>query len=216
MTDELKTANVRRDYQYGELRRVELADDPFTQFERWLHHALGEPTIPDPTAMVLATVESNGQPSQRTVLLKDHGVNGFTFFTNLKSHKSRQMAQQPHVSLLFQWLSLSRQVMIQGYASRTDRQTDEAYFSSRPRASQLGAWASPQSEPLPDRSVLEQAYAHTTARFGDAEIPCPPDWGGWRVIPCHFEFWQGRPNRLHDRFTYTQTDTGWTITRLSP
>lgn len=217
MSNDLKTAHVRREYQYGELRRDTLAHDPFAQFEQWLAHALAESNMPDPTAMVLATVDADGQASQRTVLLKDHGPDGFTFFTNLDSHKSHQIQQQPRVSLLFQWLPLSRQVIIQGTATRASAATDAAYFSSRPRASQLGAWASQQSAPLPSRAALETAYANVLERFGDGEIPCPPNWGGWCVQPRCIEFWQGRPNRLHDRFTYTLTDNGsWTITRLSP
>lgn len=212
----MKTADIRRDYQYGELRRADLAADPFTQFEQWLAHALTEPDIPDPTAMVLATVDASGQPSQRTVLLKDHGPTGFTFFTNLHSHKSADLHGNPQVSLLFQWLTQSRQVIIQGTAQRTERATDEAYFASRPRASQLGAWASQQSCLLHNREQLEAAFAATEARFGDDEIPCPPNWGGWRVMPQRFEFWQGRPSRLHDRFVYAAQDASWQVTRLSP
>lgn len=212
----MKTADIRRDYQYGELRRSDLAADPFSQFEQWLAHALAEPGIPDPTAMVLATVDARGQPSQRTVLLKDHGPDGFTFFTNLASHKSADLQANPRVSLLFQWLTQSRQVIVSGTACRTDRATDEAYFASRPRASQLGAWASQQSSVLPDRVTLDNAYADAEARFGDGPIPCPDNWGGWRVAPARFEFWQGRPSRLHDRFAYEKRSKGWEILRLSP
>lgn len=212
----MKTANVRRDYHYGELRREDMAPEPFSQFEQWIGHALTEPGIPDPTAMVLATVDAHGQPSQRTVLLKDHGVEGFTFFTNLESHKSADMAAQPRVSLLFQWLTQSRQVIVSGTVARTDRATDEAYFASRPRASQLGAWASQQSQVLDNRAALDEEFAAQVDRFGDGPIPCPPDWGGWRVTPARFEFWQGRPSRLHDRFVYAKQGDQWTISRLSP
>lgn len=212
----MKTAGVRRDYNYGELRRADLAPEPFSQFEQWIEHALAEPGIPDPTAMVLATVDAHGQPSQRTVLLKDHGVEGFTFFTNLESHKSADMAAQPRVSLLFQWLTQSRQVIVSGTVARTDRATDEAYFASRPRASQLGAWASQQSQVLDNRAALDEEFAAQVDRFGDGPIPCPPDWGGWRVTPARFEFWQGRPSRLHDRFVYAKQGDQWTISRLSP
>ena len=212
----MKTADIRRDYQYGELRRTDLAADPFSQFALWLKHALAEPNLPDPTAMVLATVDAQGQPSQRTVLLKDHGTDGFTFFTNLHSHKSEDMAAQAQVSLLFQWLTQSRQVIISGTAERTTRAVDEAYFASRPRASQLGAWASQQSQLLDNRETLDEAFAAQVARFGDGEIPCPLDWGGWLVTPSRFEFWQGRPSRLHDRFVYEKHDDDWKISRLSP
>lgn len=212
----MKTADIRRDYHYGELRRNDLATEPFSQFERWLQEALAEPAIPDPTAMVLATVNPHGHPSQRTVLVKDHGPDGFTFFTNLDSAKSADMRHNPRVSLLFQWLPLSRQVIIHGEAQRTDRTTDEAYFASRPRTSQLGAWASQQSSVVANRAGLDTAFAATVARFGEGEIPCPDNWGGWRVTPHRIEFWQGRPNRLHDRFAYEILPTGWSITRLSP
>lgn len=212
----MKTADIRRDYQYGELHRSDLASDPFEQFERWLNHALTEPGIPDPTAMILATVDANSHPSQRTVLLKDHGPAGFTFFTNLHSHKSQDMLANPQVSLLFQWLTLSRQVIVSGAVMRTDRATDDAYFASRPRASQLGAWASQQSAELPDRETLDAAYAAQQQRFGDDEIPCPENWGGWLVIPQRCEFWQGRPSRLHDRFVYTMQADAWQLTRLAP
>ena len=161
-------------------------------------------------------MDAHGQPSQRTVLLKDHSAEGFTFFTNLDSHKSRDMATQPRVSLLFQWLTQSRQVIISGTVERTTREVDEAYFASRPRASQLGAWASQQSSTLANRELLDNAYAAQEARFGEGVIPCPPAWGGYRVLPECFEFWQGRPSRLHDRFVYEQRPDGWEILRLSP
>ena len=212
----MKIADIRRDYRYGELRSKDMAVDPFSQFEQWLSHALAEPAIPDPTAMVLATVDAHGQPSQRTVLLKDHSLDGFTFFTNLHSHKSVDMAVHTKVSLLFQWLTQSRQVIINGTVERTERSIDEAYFASRPRASQLGAWASQQSQLLDNRETLDDAFAAQVARFGDGEIPCPPDWGGWCVSPVRFEFWQGRPSRLHDRFIYKPDINGWQISRLSP
>ena len=216
MSDKMKTADIRRDYQYGELMRRDLANDPFTQFSRWLAHALTEPGIPDPTAMVLATVNTQGLPSQRTVLLKDHSADGLTFFTNLDSRKSLDMQTQSGVSLLFQWLPQSRQIIVSGQVVRTDRKVDEAYFASRPRASQLGAWASHQSQILPDRESLDQAFATQKAHFGDGEIPCPSNWGGWCVLPSRFEFWQGRPSRLHDRFIYEKQDHNWHIARLSP
>lgn len=212
----MKTADIRREYQYGELHRKDLAADPFSQFARWLDHAVHEPNLPDPTAMVLATVNAQGQPSQRTVLLKDHSANGFTFFTNLHSHKSQDLYNNANVSLLFQWLPQSRQIIIQGTVQRTARADDEAYFSSRPRTSQLAAWASAQSSVLNNRAQLETTFADVAARFGDGTIPCPDHWGGWRVTPARIEFWQGRPCRLHDRFVYEKHGDRWHISRLAP
>ncbi len=216
MSSDIKTADIRRDYQYGELHRTDLHDSPFIQFAQWLDHALVDPGIPDPTAMVLATVNAAGQPHQRTVLLKDHSSEGFTFFTNLESHKADDIHANAQVSLLFQWLTLSRQVIINGHCTRTDRATDEAYFASHPRASQLGAWASHQSQLLDNRETLDQAFATQAAHFGDGIIPCPPNWGGFCVAPLRMEFWQGRPSRLHDRFVYTSHSERWDISRLSP
>lgn len=212
----MKTSDIRREYQYGELHRRDLAADPFAQFSRWLDEAVLEPNLPDPTAMTLATVNAQGQPAQRTVLLKDHGAAGFTFFTNLRSHKAQDLQTNAKVSLLFPWLVQSRQVIIQGTAQRTTRAEDEAYFASRPRASQLAAWASAQSHALSNREQLENGYAEIEKRFGDTAIPCPDNWGGWRVIPTRIEFWQGRPCRLHDRFVYEQLGNRWQIQRLAP
>ncbi|HRF87656.1 MAG: pyridoxamine 5'-phosphate oxidase [Cellvibrionales bacterium] len=212
----MKTSDIRREYQYGELHRRDLAADPFAQFSRWLDEAVLEPNLPDPTAMTLATVNAQGQPAQRTVLLKDHGAAGFTFFTNLRSHKAQDLQTNAKVSLLFPWLVQSRQVIIQGTAQRTTRAEDEAYFSSRPRGSQLAAWASEQSSVLQNREQLEAAFADMENRFGDGRIPCPEHWGGWRVIPARIEFWQGRPSRLHDRFVYEKQGNAWRVFRLAP
>lgn len=212
----MKTADLRREYQYGELHRNDLAADPFTQFTRWLEQAVTEPANPDPTAMVLATVNTHSQPSQRTVLLKEHGVAGFTFFTNLQSQKSLEMLANPRVSLLFQWLPQSRQVIIHGTAERTHRAEDEAYFASRPRASQLAARASQQSHTIDSRHALEAAFAAELAQFPEGDIPCPPNWGGWRVTPQRVEFWQGRPSRLHDRFVYEKQGNEWQLSQLAP
>ncbi len=212
----MKTSDIRREYQYAELHRRDLAENPFAQFVQWLDEATQHEAISDPTAMVLATVNAQGQPSQRTVLLKNHSDVGFTFFTNLHSHKSQDLQNNPQVSLLFQWLPQSRQVIIQGTAQRTTRAEDEAYFSSRPRGSQLAAWASAQSSALENREQLEMAFTEMEKRFGDGNIPCPDNWGGWRVIPSRIEFWQGRPSRLHDRFVYEKQARDWRITRLAP
>ncbi len=212
----MKTSDIRREYQYTELHRRDLAKKPLVQFAKWLEEATQHEAIPDPTAMVLATVNAQGQPAQRTVLLKNYDDAGFTFFTNLQSHKSEDMVANAKVSLLFQWLPQSRQAIIQGTVQRTTRTEDEAYFASRPRASQLAAWASAQSHALSNREQLENGYAEIEKRFGDAVIPCPENWGGWRVIPTRIEFWQGRPCRLHDRFVYEQLGNRWQIQRLAP
>jgi pyridoxamine 5'-phosphate oxidase len=212
----LDTQDIRREYQYGSLRRSDLDDDPVAQFKNWLETAMAEPAILDPTAMVLATVNPAGQPHLRTVLLKDFSTDGFTFFTNLESHKARDININDQVSLLFQWLPLSRQVIIGGTVARTDRAEDEAYFARRPRDSQLAAWASHQSAPINNRHTLEQAFTAQQERFSAEEIPCPPNWGGYCVTPLRLEFWQGRPNRLHDRLVYQRQGKLWTISRLSP
>jgi pyridoxamine 5'-phosphate oxidase len=213
----MKPADIRREYIYQELHRSTMAADPYAQFVLWLDNAVAEANIPDPTAAVLATVNSAGQPSQRTVLLKDFDARGFTFFTNLHSHKSDDMHHNAQVSLLFQWLPHSRQVIINGSVQRTSRTEDENYFATRPRASQLAAWASQQSSVLDNRASLEAAYADMEQRFAEQEVPCPPHWGGWRICPVRFEFWQGRPCRLHDRLVYSlQENIHWQLTRLAP
>lgn len=212
----MKTADIRRDYNFDSLERTDLAEEPLQQFARWLSVALATPEIPDPTAMVLATAQPDGSLLQRTVLLKDYSEQGFTFFTDLDSQKGRAIAANPNVSALFQWLPLSRQIIITGIAARTTRQEDEQYFASRPRASQIAACASLQSQTLTSREQLEQAYTELEARYADQPIPCPEHWGGFRIEPVRFEFWQGRPSRLHDRFAYYKCRNLWEINRLSP
>lgn len=212
----MKTADIRRDYCFEALDRADLADDPLQQFARWLSVALETPEIPDPTAMVLATQQADGSLLQRTVLLKDYAEHGFTFFTDLGSQKAQAIAANPNVSILFQWLPLSRQIIITGRAHRTSRKEDEQYFASRPRASQLAACASLQSSVIPDRATLEQAFSDAERSHQDQPIPCPEHWGGFRIEPTRFEFWQGRPSRLHDRFAYNKCRNLWEINRLSP
>jgi pyridoxamine 5'-phosphate oxidase len=217
MSDKImKTGHIRRDYPQPALHRIDLDKDPFAQFTHWLTEVMEVADVSDPTAMILATVAANGVPHQRTVLLKDHGAEGFTFFTHLDSNKAQQIEGNTRVSLLFPWLTLSRQVIITGRITRTSTATDAYYFSLRPRASQIAAWASHQSKPLANREALEAAYARIEKEFGDDDIPCPPFWGGYSAKAETLEFWQGRPSRLHDRFIYTMENDSWILTRLSP
>ena len=167
--------------------------------------------------MVVATADPAGHPSARTVLLKDYDVSGFVFFTNYESRKGTELLANPYASLVFPWFPMQRQVLVGGAVERVSRAETEQYFASRPRGSQLGAWASPQSRVLPDRAAVEAELAAVTERFGDGPIPPPPHWGGFRVIPATVEFWQGRSNRLHDRLRYRKADErGWIVERLAP
>ncbi len=206
----------RREYLSAGLRRADLSEDPIEQFARWLDQAVASAVI-DPTAMVLATVGRARQPWQRIVLLKDYGQQGFVFYTNTASHKALAMAGNPDVSLLFPWHALERQVIVAGVAGRLPDAEASRYFATRPRASQLAAWASAQSRPLASRALLEERFRQFGERFGGGEIPRPDFWGGYRVVPRRVEFWQGNVHRLHDRFLYTrQGDAGWRIERLQP
>jgi pyridoxamine 5'-phosphate oxidase len=208
-------AALRQDYAQRGLRREELDADPFRQFAAWLGEA-AENELLEPNAMTLATVDADGQPWTRTILLKACDARGFTFFTNYDGAKARQLAANPRAGLTFWWAALERQVNITGAVERTSRAESEAYFASRPVASQLGAWASAQSSVLTGRDELEAAFAAARARFGEENIPCPENWGGYRVVPATVEFWQGRRSRLHDRFRYTRAGGVWEIERLAP
>ncbi|ALO45221.1 pyridoxamine 5'-phosphate oxidase [Pseudohongiella spirulinae] len=204
--------SIRREYLRGQLHREELALDPIEQFGRWMDQAI-KMEQPEPTAMVLAT----SQPSQRVVLLKGFDERGFTFFTNYESRKAQQIAVNSSVSLHFPWLTIERQVIIQGVAEKVSIEESRAYFNSRPRESQLGAWASPQSRVLASRDVMEQQYESASEKFAGQDIPLPEFWGGYRVAPQSIEFWQGGSRRLHDRFLYIrQADGDWLIERLAP
>lgn len=191
------------------------ADEPFALFRSWLAEAeAGEPN--DPTAMALATVGSDGMPSVRMVLLKGLDDRGFVFYTNTESRKGDQLEAHPKAALCFHWKSLRRSVRVEGEVERVTDAEADAYFQSRPRGSRIGAWASAQSRPLPDRMALERGVAEYTLRFNIGEIPRPPHWSGFRVLPNRIEFWQDKPFRLHDRLLYVRDGEGWTTSRLYP
>lgn len=209
-------ADVRKDYLSRRLRRANLHADPIVQFSLWLEDAFRVGVL-EPNAMSLATAWKDGQPLVRTVLLKGVDARGFVFFTNLESRKARQLAENPKASLLFPWLALERQVIATGSASRLPTVEVLKYFATRPRESQLAAWASPQSSKISSRKFLEMEWEHMKRKFGAGKVPLPSFWGGYRMKPETIEFWQGGPNRLHDRFEYTrQSDGSWTIERLAP
>jgi pyridoxamine 5'-phosphate oxidase len=209
-------ANLRRDYGRLGLRRQDLDDDPVAQFRLWLGEATAA-ALSEPNAMVLATNDGR-RCSSRTVLLKAFDQRGLVFFTNHGSRKASDIAANAHVSLLFPWYGLERQVGVIGTASRISAAESLAYFTSRPHGSRLGAWVSQQSAVISSRQLLELEWERMRRRFADGEIPLPSFWGGYRVVPTEFEFWQGRPNRLHDRFRYSRADAQapWAIERLAP
>lgn len=212
----MKLEDIRREYISNGLSRSDLAADPIQQFENWMQQACDAELV-DATAMTLASVDSNGQPSQRVVLLKHIDDRGLVFYTNLGSRKAREMESNPQVSLLFAWLPLSRQVVFSGSAEKLSNTEVLKYFASRPRSSQLAAWASHQSHPISSRALLEQAFDQMKRRFSEGKVPLPSFWGGYRVKHSTVEFWQGRENRLHDRFQYVQDAHGdWQTERLAP
>ena len=205
----------RREYDYGKLTRDLLLDDPLKQFQLWMDQAL-QADIQDPTAMSVATVDSNGQPWSRMVLLKGFDSKGYVFYTNLGSHKAADIQANDRVCLHFPWLQMDRQVIISGHAQPLPKDEVLRYFSRRPRESQLAAWASQQSHPIDSRELLEQQFADIQQRFSGEEVPLPDFWGGYRVVPNKLEFWQGGESRLHDRFVYSLDNNGWLISRLAP
>jgi pyridoxamine 5'-phosphate oxidase len=208
--------NLRQQYTRAGLRRQDLKPDPFDQFEIWFKEACAANLL-EPNAMILATASAQAEPSVRTVLLKYFDREGLIFFTNYESRKSRQIQENPQVSLLFLWLPLERQVQIIGTAAKISTADSLKYFTARPRGSQIGAWCSQQSSIISSRQILEMQFEQMKQKFMNNEVPLPSFWGGYRVIPRSFEFWQGRPNRLHDRFLYSRQDPeSWEINRLSP
>ena len=232
-------ADLRREYNFAGLRRADLAPDPIVQFERWFAEAAGMRTSGrirkflirvykslllitgtepmDVNAATLATADKEGRPSARIVLLKGIDPRGFIFFTNYESRKGRELGENPNAAMVFYWAEMERQVCIAGSVTKVPREESEAYFNSRPKGSRLAAWASHQSEVVENRSVLEARWRELQAKYPGAEVPLPPYWGGFVLLPSRIEFWQGRTSRLHDRFRYLkQPDESWLLERLSP
>lgn len=210
-------ANLREDYRQNTLEIIEVAVSPFQQFQVWLQEALAS-SIKEPNAMTLATCTADGRPSARIVLLKGIDEQGFIFYTNYESRKGQDLERNPHAALVFAWLELEKQVRIEGRVERISLEQSTAYFQSRPKGSQIGAWASPQSQVISDRIILEQNVERLQTEYADAtQLPRPPHWGGYRVNAEVVEFWQGRSSRLHDRIRYAlQVDGSWKIDRLAP
>lgn len=211
----MSIADIRKDYQLKSLSEVDVAKNPFTQFALWWDEAVAS-AIDEVNAMALSTVSSEGKPSSRIVLLKGYDEQGFVFFTNYNSDKGKQIEEQRYVSLLFFWKELERQVRIEGMATKIAAEASDAYFNSRPAGSRLGAWASPQSQKIENRTVLEHELERVAAQYGSENIPRPSHWGGYCVLPSRIEFWQGRSSRLHDRILYENVDSVWQISRLAP
>ena len=212
----MSIADLRREYSLTGLRKADLAGDPLQQFRQWFDQALAAGTN-EPNAMVLATADAAGKPSTRVVLLKGIDERGFVFFTNYESRKARELAVNRHAALNFFWVELERQVCVTGSVTQVPREEAEAYFKTRPRGSRLGAWASKQSDTVPSREVLEARLQELEKKYPGEEIPLPPFWGGYVLAPGEIDFWQGRPNRLHDRFRYSkQSDGRWLMERLCP
>lgn len=209
-------ADIRIDYKKHSLDEKVVAKDPFEQFNAWFDEALNAKVI-EPNAMTLSTVSPKGMPAGRIVLLKGVEDDGFVFFTNYQSDKGKELEENPQAALTFFWPELERQVRIQGIVTKISKEKSEAYFQSRPKGSQIGAWVSPQSTPIANRQILEDREKDLAAKYKDVEVlPKPEQWGGYILTPTALEFWQGRPSRLHDRILYTVKDKKWQINRLAP
>ncbi len=208
-------AALRQNYSQNELAEASVTADPFEQFAAWMNDAL-KAEVKEPTAMTLSTVGPDRLPSSRIVLLKGVDANGFVFFTHYESQKGRDLAANPHAVIHFFWADLERQVNVSGTVERVSTWESDEYFASRPFESRIGAWASHQSETITSRTILEERVAELSVKYADGNVPRPPHWGGFRLTPDRFEFWQGRPSRLHDRICYTLDRDDWKITRLSP
>ncbi|CAN5688936.1 pyridoxamine 5'-phosphate oxidase [soil metagenome] len=208
-------ADIRREYKLRSLNEKEAAFDAMEQFASWWQDAF-ESQIDEVNAMTLCTVTADGKPDGRVVLLKGYDENGFSFFTNYESNKGKELQANPNATLVFFWKEIERQVRIYGSVSKLNEVENDAYYNSRPRGSQLGAWASPQSKPVANRQVIEQNLIVLQEEYREGSIPRPPHWGGYRVKPDSIEFWQGRTNRLHDRLLYTKQNNKWSFVRLAP